>query len=87
MNGILVTYQSTTSQHHSQCLSNKIHVKCYVEETHITGDVYKVERENQVAMTCHTKLHETASHRKLVADKLMQAHQDIEVRERLADTC
>lgn len=48
---------------------------------------YKVERENQVAMTCHTKLHETALHQKLVANKLMQAHQDIEVRERLADTC
>lgn len=38
-------------------------------------------------MTRHTKLYETALPSELVADKLMQAHQDIEVRKRLADMC
>lgn len=83
---IFVTFTSIT-QHHSQCILNKIHGKCNVSETHIIGDMYNIEKENQTAMTCHTKPYETALQRKLVADKLMQAHQDIEVRERLADTC
>lgn len=40
-----------------------------------------------LAMTCYTKLHETAFHRRSVPDKLKQAHRDIEIRERLADSC
>lgn len=87
MTGISVTYQSTTSQRHSLHLSKRIYGKCYVQGAHITADIYKVERENQAAMTCNTKLHETALHQKLGAVKLLQAHQDIEVRERLADPC
>lgn len=86
MTRMIVTFTSTT-QHHNQCILNKTRGKCYVSETHLIGGMYKVERETQIAMTCHTKLYETALQRKLVADKLMQAHQDIEVRERLADTC
>lgn len=58
-----------------------------MSESRLIGDMNRNERENQAAMTRHTKLYETALQRKLVADKLMQAHQDIEVRERLADMC
>lgn len=58
-----------------------------MSETHLIGDMYEVERENQIAMTRHTKLYETALPSEHVADKLTQAHQDIEVRERLADMC
>lgn len=79
MTGMFVTFTST-AQHHNPCILNTARWKRNVSESHTIG-------EKQIARTCHTKLYETALQRKLVADKLMQAHQDIEVRERLADTC